>query len=199
MEEIAIIDYGAGNLHSIQKAVEVCGGKPILTKEENEVEKAKGIILPGVGSFSCLNNIKHLRGVLLRSFNEKPILGICLGMQILFEKSEESPERGLSIFKGFSFRIRGNVKVPHMGWNTIEIKRKNILLKGIPNNTYFYFVHSYIAKAEEKIIFAETKYGEKFPSMVGEGMVFGTQFHPEKSGRFGLKLIKNFLKICLGQ
>lgn len=203
---IAIINYGMGNLRSVQKAFEKLGFYANITSDPKEVLNADAVVLPGVGAFrDAIKQIKALR--LHEAIHEtvsmkKPFLGICLGMQLLFTKSYEGGEfEGLGLIEGEVIRFSHNLRIPHIGWNTIKKTRPNPLLEEIKDGTYFYFVHSYYAKVKnEKDIMAISEYGEDFPALVGKPEVnlFGSQFHPEKSQRWGLKIIENFGKLVNG-
>ncbi len=197
---IGIIDYGAGNLQSVKKALDFIGAESVITDNPEIINTCDKILLPGVGSFGdAMNSMraKNLTDTIKQNaLSGKLFLGICLGLQLLFEESEESPNvEGLGILKG---RIRKfssdmGLKIPHIGWNSIEIKQKDSLFKGIPDNSYVYFVHSYYLEAEnEKDIATVTNYGIDFHSAVGKGNIFATQFHPEKSGDVGLQILRNF-------
>ncbi|MFA5779640.1 MAG: imidazole glycerol phosphate synthase subunit HisH [Elusimicrobiota bacterium] len=201
---ITIIDYGMGNLRSVQKAFEYIGKKAVITSDRKKILKASLVVLPGVGSFSAaMTNLKKLN--LIETVKNiisdgKPFLGLCLGMQILFEKSEEGNCRGLGIFHGKvrKFSYKHNLKIPHMGWNTVkQLKmknKKNKIFDGVTDNSYFYFVHSfYVAPKDKKIIATTTNYGINFASSVFCKNIFATQFHPEKSQKNGLKLLKNYV------
>ena len=202
---IAIVDYGVGNLFSVEKAFAKFSNDVILTHEAEFIDKADKIVLPGVGAFGdCMKNFKAsgLMGAVLRAINSnKPVMGICVGLQIMFEGSEESPDvKGLGIFKGMVRKINASeLKIPHMGWNSLIINNnasvKIDLFKNIRKNPYVYFVHSYYAVPEDKsIITAKTIYGENITAAVGKDNVIATQFHPEKSGDIGLAIIKNFVE-----
>ena len=206
---IAVIDYGVGNLYSVEKALKFVGGEVKVTSSAADLKDADKLVLPGVGAFGdCMKNLKAtglIPTILEQVLIHKPLLGICVGLQILFEKSEESPNvKGLGIFKGEIKKIRaGNLKIPHMGWNSIEIGRKDNLikfgasklLKGLEGKNYFYFVHSYhAAPSNADIVTATADYGEKVTAAVELGNIFATQFHPEKSGDVGLKVLKNFVE-----
>ena len=156
-----------------------------------------GIVLPGVGNFrSGARNLRQLSRDITRLVDMGvPILGICLGMQLLFEESEESPGEGLSLIRGKVLRLPRSVKTPHMGWNTLRILNDNDLLNGVSGEDYFYFVHSYYASPAENVIVAETEYGIQFASVIAKKNIFGTQFHPEKSGKPGRKVLRNFARI----
>ncbi len=198
---IAVIDYGAGNLKSITNALDFLNVKYEVTDKAKDIEKADKIIFPGVGSFGdCIKSLrkKNLLKILKDEINKKPYLGICLGLQVLFENSEESPKvKGLSIFKGKCKKFKNkNLKVPQIGWNSISINKKSLLLKNIKDNSYFYFVHSYYINAkDEGIILTKTNYGIDFVSAIEKDNIFGVQFHPERSGVIGLKVLENFVRL----
>ena len=197
---IAIIDYGAGNLQSVKKAFDFIGAENVITNDPKTILSADKILLPGVGSFGDAMDSMAKSGLVEIvkecALSGKPFLGICLGLQLLFEESEESPEvKGLGIFKGKIKRFPNDMglKIPHIGWNSLEIKQKDGIFKGIPENSYVYFVHSYYLHAEdENDIATITNYGIDFHSAVGKNNVFATQFHPEKSGDVGLQILRNF-------
>ncbi len=200
---IAVVDYDAGNVKSVEKAIEKLGAKHILTSDPEEIRKADAVILPGVGNFGdCVNKLKE-RGLdaALKEYaaSGKPFLGICVGLQLLFDESEESPGvKGLGILPGKIKRFPGSaeLKVPQIGWNDI-IDSKGRLLEGIDKGTYFYFVHSfYLESADLSIVTSHTEYGVTYDSSVEKGNIFATQFHPEKSSDAGLKVLSNFLKIA---
>ncbi len=199
MARIVVVDYGMGNLHSVQKAFEARGVRPTVTADRDEIEKADKIVLPGVGAFSqAMRELKakKLLGPLKAKISSgAPYLGLCLGLQILFERSEEGDEKGLGLLPGRVKRFRGSLKVPHMGWNTLSVKKKSCpLVKGVSAGDHFYFVHSYYASpAEKSDVLATTDYGKEFCSAVWRGNIFATQFHPEKSQAAGLAVIGNFL------
>ncbi len=189
---IAIINYGAGNLRSIHKAIERVGGKAKITSDSEDLESADAIILPGVGAFETA--IKNLRPFISFLRNAKtPILGICLGMQLFATLSEEGGlHEGLDVIKGRVVRFPKYVgKIPHMGWNEVEFK-DHYIFDGIDGN-FFYFVHSYYFNTEDENVIAYTDYGIKFASAVARDNYVGVQFHPEKSGKNGLKLLQNFV------
>lgn len=198
MPQIHIIDYGVGNLLSLKVAFEKVGVEAIIAKPNQKIKNAEAIALPGVGNFSAAAEVlKPIKEQLIDIVNDgTPILGICLGLQLFFETSEEGPGKGLSFFRGKDVRLIGPVKVPHMGWNSIKITKQNELVSDINDETYVYFVHSLYPVPEEKqIICTETKYGETFTSSVAKKNIYGTQFHPEKSGEIGLKILKNFARV----
>lgn len=198
---VAIIDYGAGNLQSVKKALDFIGAKSIITADENEINAASHIILPGVGSFGdAMHSIreKGLEDVIKKSADgSKHFLGICLGLQLLFESSEESPGvDGLGIFKGSIVTIPkdNGLKVPHIGWNSVSLKQTDGIFEGLRDNSYFYFVHSYYLKdADEDVIAGTTEYGVPIQCAVQQGRVCATQFHPEKSSEAGLTILRNFV------
>ncbi len=201
---ITIIDYGMGNLRSVQKAFEHIGKKAVVTSDRKKILKSSLVVLPGVGSFSsAMKNLKklNLTTTIKKVIAEgKPFLGLCLGLQILFEKSEEGNCRGLGILTGEVKKFPSNkkLKIPHMGWNEAkQLKMKNEKLKifnGIPDNSYFYFVHSYYVEPQDnRIIATTTNYGINFASSIFHKNIFATQFHPEKSQKDGLKLLKNYV------
>ena len=219
---IAIIDYKMGNVRSVAKALELLGAKVEVTASKTKLAKAKALVLPGVGAFAAgmqnlrkLNLIPEIKKAIAQ---DKPFLGICLGQQLLFSQScEHGKHKGLDIIPGEVIKFKAGLKIPHMGWNTVEktegrsrktddrkqktensIKNteKDILL-GVPDGSYFYFVHSYYVKpVSRKWIIASTEYGQRFASIVGQGNTYGIQFHPEKSSDMGLKILENFCKIC---
>ncbi len=197
---ICIIDYGAGNIESVRKALEYIGADCVVSADKDVLAAADAAILPGVGSFGDAMNELRSRGLEepIKDFiaSNKPFLGICLGLQILFESSEESPGAvGLGVLKGKIVRIPDGegLKIPHMGWNSVEIKKDDALFKDIPNNPYVYFVHSYYLKAEEDIVTSVAEYGVNIHASVAKGNLRACQFHPEKSGELGISLLKNFV------
>ena len=198
---IAVIDYGMGNLRSVTNALEKLGARAIVTRERKIIEDAAAIVLPGVGAFGkCIENLEKfdLIGLIKGMIEQgKRYLGICLGMQVLFESSEEAPGvAGMGVLKGTVPRFRSDLKVPHMGWNSIEVVKKTEILRGIESGEHFYFVHSYYCSPEEQdVVATRTVYGETFASAVERDNLFACQFHPEKSQRVGLKLLKNFIDL----
>ena len=198
---IVVIDYGMGNLRSVSKALEHLGASVKVSSEITDLKKADKLVLPGVGAFGDAARELKRQNLLepIQDFirGKKPFLGICLGLQLLFPKSEESPkEKGIDIFPGSVklFQSTG-VKVPHMGWNSVSITQNHPLLKGVPDQSFFYFVHSFYAVPEDpKLSALSCEYGqEKFAAAIGTESVFATQFHPEKSQEAGLKILKNFI------
>ena len=203
---IAIIDYGMGNLRSVEKGFQKVGVEVQVTNKPEVVEKADGVVLPGVGAFKdCMQELTNLQltdTVVDVIKQGKPYLGICLGLQILFSGSEEFGKcRGLGIFKGKVVRFKnGDLKIPQMGWNELNIKQQSPLLSDIPDKSYFYFVHSYyVAPEDDSIILTSTDYGIEFTSAVCRDNIYAVQFHPEKSQALGLKLLENFGKIVYGK
>lgn len=200
---IAIIDYGFGNLRSVSKALSLLSINSKITDSRQEIQDASAIIFPGVGSFGdCIKNLNDkdiIKPIKDSIKSGKPFLGICLGLQILFDSSEESPgSKGLSLLDGSIDKIQfesNNLKVPHMGWNQVEIKNKSKILKDIPNNSWFYFVHSYKSSVDETFTDSVSNYGNDFASSISIDNIFATQFHPEKSSSLGLKVLKNFCEI----
>jgi len=202
---IVIVDYGMGNIHSVQKALEALGAKTIVSNKPADINSADKVVLPGVGAFDDAMLELEKQGLIspLQEYisKNKPFLGICLGMQIIFESSEEATlKKGLAVFKGTvkKFIPGAKLKVPHMGWNQLK-KSQNTespLLKGIEDGEYVYFCHSYYSDPQEKdTVIATTDYGGEFASVVGRGNIFGAQFHPEKSQETGLKILKNFIAL----
>ncbi|HET9550226.1 MAG TPA: imidazole glycerol phosphate synthase subunit HisH [Candidatus Binatia bacterium] len=197
---IAIIDYGMGNLRSVQKGLERVGFDAVVTRDLGQIESARGVVLPGVGAFSaCMENLGKLGLVeVIRETvrKQKPFLGICLGFQLLFSESEEfGKQKGLDLFSGkvVGFHANENLKVPHMGWNRIDKKRDSPFLEGIASGDYVYFVHSfYVAPDDSSIIATTTDYGSSFVSSIATDRLFACQFHPEKSQELGLRILANF-------
>ncbi len=200
---IAIIDYDAGNIRSVEKAMLYLGQETAVTRDRDVILGADKVILPGVGSFGdAMGKIRQygLEGVIHEVAEEQtPFLGICLGLQLLFERSDESPGvSGLGILEGEVLRIpeRPELKIPHMGWNSLTFPRRGRLFSGVPEEPYVYFVHSYYLKAaDEGIVTASADYGAHIHASVEKGNVFACQFHPEKSGDVGLQILKNFVEL----
>ena len=200
---IAIIDYGMGNLRSVQKAFEYLGNHAVITDDVSVIQKADKVVLPGVGAFQDAMKTITQKGIDKVLYDivdsKKPLLGICLGMQMFFDKSYEYGEhKGLGILQGEIKLLPNTVKIPHMGWNSLEFKpnSKTILFQGITENAFVYFVHSYYLKAqEEEIVTATTEYGVSIHAAIEKENIFACQFHPEKSGKVGLHILKNFAMI----
>ena len=200
---IAIIDYGAGNIQSVSKALAHIGCEAFITRDKDKILKADGAVLPGVGSFGDTMDTMNEYGikdtVIEYAKSGKPFLGICLGLQLLFPKSEESPDaNGLSIFDGSITKIPSGegLKIPHIGWNSLHLQNDGRLFAGLEENPYVYFVHSYYLKAaDEQIVKATTQYSTTIHASVESGNTFACQFHPEKSGAVGLSILKNFAKL----
>ena len=200
---VAIIDYDAGNIKSVEKAMKLLKQEVVVTRDPETILSADKVILPGVGYFGdAMGKIRQydLEKVIHEVVERRiPFLGICLGLQLLFERSEESPGvQGLGILKGEILRIpeTEGLKVPHMGWNSLEFSGDGRLFRGIPEDAYVYFVHSYYLKAEEpEIVTARTEYGTEIHASVEKGQIFACQFHPEKSSDVGLRILKNFVEL----
>ncbi len=200
MVSVAIFDYGAGNIFSLKNSLEKAGASVDVITNFDKSSEYSGLLLPGVGNFDpAIKSITEFSKTTLKDFAKDtiPILGICLGMEMFFEKSEEGKEKGLGIMDGEVIVLPPSMKVPHMGWNDLEIKKPGKLLEGVENGSWVYFVHSYRVKPNSNdIITAESDYGIKVPAVVEQDNLFGTQFHPEKSGPVGKIMIKNFLDVC---
>lgn len=207
MSQLVIVDYGMGNLRSVQKGFERVGYQAEITRDAVRIASARGVVLPGVGAFSaCMENLKRFE--LLEPIREvvcqrRPFLGICLGFQLLFTESEEfGPQKGLDLFPGkvVGFRAENGIKVPHMGWNRIEKKKELPLLEGISNGDYVYFVHSYYVVPEDvSVVATTTTYGNSFVSSIATDHLFACQFHPEKSQAVGLRILANFARLVEGE
>ena len=200
MSYIAIVDYGAGNLMSVHNTLDYLGYENKIAASADVIENAAGVILPGVGAFpDAMAALEHsgLTETVLKAAKEKPFLGICLGMQMLFEESDEvRPCKGLGLLPGRIERIETALKLPQIGWNALDILRPNAMTEGLENGSYVYFVHSFMAKpSDENDLAAVTDYGTRVPAMVARGNLFGCQFHPEKSGEVGLQMLRNFAKL----
>jgi glutamine amidotransferase len=200
---IVVVDYGMGNLMSVSKAFSIFNKDVCVTHSKLKILNADAIVLPGVGAFGdAIRNIEKLGLIkpIVSSINSgKPFFGICLGLQLLFSKSEEGGIwHGLDIIKGVvkKFPSKINLKIPHIGWNKINIKMKNLIFNNVPNNSFVYFVHSYYCEPQDKdVISSETYYGVKFTSSILKDNIFATQFHPEKSQKVGLTIIRNFINM----
>ncbi|HUM80598.1 MAG TPA: imidazole glycerol phosphate synthase subunit HisH [Methanothrix sp.] len=195
---VAIVNYGMGNLFSIYNAMDHMGGDPRLARDPEDLNGAKAIVVPGVGAFgSCMSQLSRFSESLLQRLQEGvPMLGICVGMQVLFQESEESPGApGLGWIKGKVVRLPEGVMIPQMGWNSLSIQRRSEMLDGISDGDMFYFVHSYYGRPEEdSVIAATTEHGVQVTAAICKDNLFATQFHPEKSGLKGLQILKNFVR-----
>jgi len=199
MVKVAIFDYGAGNIFSLKTSLEKVGATVDIITNFDKPNDYSGLLLPGVGNFDpAINSIRDFsKTQFLDYVGNVPVLGICLGMEMFFEKSEEGKEKGLGVMDGEVIILPNTMKVPHMGWNNLEIKKPGMLLEGVENDSWVYFVHSYRVKPNSNdIITAESDYGIKVPAVVEQDNFFGTQFHPEKSSSVGKIMIKNFLDVC---
>jgi glutamine amidotransferase len=200
---IAIIDYGMGNLFSIYNGLKKVYDYPMLITDDEiaSLGTADGVIVPGVGAFDDgIQNLKPFSEELLNIVESGvPVLGICIGMQILFEESEEGKEKGWGLIPGKVIRLPANVRVPHMGWNNLHLHRHSELLEGITEADYFYFVHSYYCMPrDEGSIVASVEYGAQLAAVVNKNNIYGVQFHPEKSSKKGLQILSNFVRMCKG-
>jgi glutamine amidotransferase len=206
LASVVVVDYGLGNLRSARRGLERAGADVTVSDDPGSVADADGVVLPGVGAFrEGVENAGPFRDALVDAADAgTPVFGICLGMQMLLSTSEEAERagqgdaEGLDLVPGRNVRFRGDVKVPHMGWNELDVRRDHPLVAGV-DGRYAYFVHSYYAEPEdENAVVATTDYGTTFPSVVADdaGNVFGTQFHPEKSGETGLQILRNFVELC---
>ncbi len=204
---IAIIDYDAGNIKSVEKAFQFLGEEVVLTRDRNVILNADGVVLPGVGAFGDAMEKLHRYGlvaVIHEAVEKKiPFLGICLGLQLIFERSDESPGvEGLGLLKGEILHIpeESGLKIPHIGWNSLKFLGKGRLFGGLEESAYVYFVHSYYLKAEDEgIVTAVTEYGTTIHASVEQGNLFACQFHPEKSSDTGLKILRNFISVTKGE
>lgn len=201
MSKVAIIDYGVGNLRSVEKAFAANGHDAIVTSEKRELRNASKLVLPGVGAFAaCMNAFREgglVELVLERVALGVPLLGVCVGMQMLFEESDEfGKSRGLGLLRGRVCRFGEELVVPQVGWNSIQQRKEHVLFAGIDDESFFYFVHSYYCEpADPGVVTGETEYGVRYASVVAQQNIFGVQFHPEKSQTVGLRLLSNFAQI----
>ena len=196
---LGVVDYGASNIHSVARALKSLGSKVSIVDTPDKFKSIDKLVFPGQGSMgSCIKKLNETEMInpLSDAIKSKPFLGICLGLQILFDSSEESKEKGLGVINGSITKIKDinkeNLKIPHMGWNNVKIEKKHELFSGIKDKQFFYFVHSFVASNTETSI-TTTHYGEEFVSSLATENIFATQFHPEKSGEIGLKFLENFI------
>ena len=199
MVKVAIFDYGAGNIFSLKSSLEKNDGEVDIITNLNHSNNYSGLLLPGVGNFDpaihSLDSSKKAFTDIIK--HQIPVLGICLGMEMFFEKSEEGKESGLGVLEGEVILLPNKLKIPHMGWNDLQIKKPSKLLEGVKEGSWVYFVHSYRAKPKNTdIVKANSDYGISVPAVIESGPLYGTQFHPEKSGKVGSIMIKNFLREC---
>ena len=200
MVSVAIFDYGAGNIFSLKNSLEKEGATVDIITTFDKTNNYSGLLLPGVGNFDpAIKSIQEHSKIGFKEYvkDDTPVLGICLGMEMFFDKSEEGHEKGLSVIEGEVIELPQTMKIPHMGWNNLEIKTSGKILEGVNDGSWVYFVHSYkIVPQESEITMAHTEYGTEFPTVIEKDNIFGTQFHPEKSGQVGGIMIKNFLEEC---
>jgi len=198
--KVAIFDYGAGNIFSLKNSLEKNGAQVDIITSLTKSKEYSGLLLPGVGNFDpAVRSIRDYSSIDFKDYvgQSMPVLGICLGMEMFFEKSEEGREQGLCVINGEVIILPNTMKVPHMGWNNLEIKQQNNFLEGVDDGSWVYFVHSYMIKAKEtELIVANTDYGIKVPAIIQQKNYIGTQFHPEKSGEVGSLMLSNFLREC---
>ena len=200
MVSVAIFDYGAGNIFSLKTSLEKNGATVDVITSFDQAKNFAGILLPGVGNFDpAIRSIRDYSATQFKDFvqDKIPVLGICLGMEMFFAQSEEGKEKGLDVLNGEVVLLPKEMKIPHMGWNSLQIKKESKILNGVDDGAWVYFVHSYRAKPlDEQIVVADSDYGISVPAVIEKGIYFGTQFHPEKSGKVGSLMIKNFLREC---
>ncbi|MDH3204934.1 MAG: imidazole glycerol phosphate synthase subunit HisH [Nitrosopumilus sp.] len=199
MVSVAIFDYGAGNIFSLKNSLEKVGAAVDVITNFDDENTFSGLILPGVGNFDpAMNSIRDLSKIEFKEYvGNMPVLGICLGMEMFFEKSEEGKEKGLNVIDGEVVILPSSMKVPHMGWNNLEIKKPGKILEGVKDGSWAYFVHSYRVKPNSNdVITAVSDYGLKVPAVVEQDNFYGTQFHPEKSSTVGKTMLENFLREC---
>jgi imidazole glycerol-phosphate synthase subunit HisH len=199
MSQVAIIDYGVGNLRSVEKAFAATGCEAIVSADESELRNAQRLVLPGVGAFAACMNALTERGfdrlVREKARQGTPLLGVCVGMQLLFDESDEfGATKGLGLLRGSVRRFKNDLVVPHVGWNRIQQKKQHSLFDGIEDGSFCYFVHSfYCEPADENVVAGETEYGSRYASVIAQENICGVQFHPEKSQEVGLRMLKNFV------
>ena len=199
MVKVAIFDYGAGNIFSLKSSLEKNNAEVDIITSLSKINNYSGLLLPGVGNFDPAIKSLHTSKIEFQDLvkNQIPVLGICLGMEMFFEKSEEGKLGGLGVLDGEVILLPNKFKIPHMGWNKLQIKKTSVLLDGVKEGSWVYFVHSYRVKPKnEEIIKADSDYGINVPAVIENHTLFGTQFHPEKSSKVGSIMIKNFLRVC---
>ena len=198
MVSVAIFDYGAGNIFSLKNSLEKVGATVSVITDFDKPNNFSGVFLPGVGNFDpAMVSISKSTISFLDFIKETPVFGICLGMEMFFKQSQEGIEKGLNVIDGEVISLPNSLKVPHMGWNDLQIKEPGVILNGVKNGSWVYFVHSFRAKPDsDDVITAESDYGIKVPAVVEKDNFYGTQFHPEKSGDVGKIMLKNFLEVC---
>ena len=198
MVRVAIFDYGAGNIFSLKNSLEKVGATVSVITNFDKPNNFSGIFLPGVGNFDpAMLSISKSVTSFLDFVKDAPVFGICLGMEMFFKQSQEGIEKGLNVIDGEVISLPNSLKVPHMGWNDLQIKEPGVILNGVKNGSWVYFVHSFRAKPDsDDVITAESDYGIKVPAVVEKDNFYGTQFHPEKSGDVGKIMLKNFLDVC---
>lgn len=199
MVKVAIFDYGAGNIFSLKSSLEKNGAEVDVITSLNHTNSYSGLLLPGVGNFDpAIGSLTSSKKAFVDTVkNQMPVLGICLGMEMFFEKSEEGKASGLGVLEGEVILLPNKLKIPHMGWNDLQIKKPSKLLDGVKDGSWVYFVHSYRVKPKNmEIVKADSDYGISVPAVIESGSLYGTQFHPEKSGKVGSMMINNFLREC---
>ncbi|MGI0086735.1 MAG: imidazole glycerol phosphate synthase subunit HisH [Nitrosotalea sp.] len=199
MVKVAIFDYGAGNIFSLKSSLEKNDAQVDVITNLDKINGYSGLLLPGVGNFDPAIKSLNASKVAFQDLTKSqiPVLGICLGMEMFFEKSEEGKLNGLGVLEGEVIILPNKFKIPHMGWNDLQVKKSSVLLEGVKEGSWVYFVHSYRVKPKnEDIVKADSDYGINVPAVIENGTLFGTQFHPEKSGKIGAQMIKNFLRTC---
>ena len=199
MVKVAIFDYGAGNIFSLKSSLEKNDAEVDVITSLNHTNSYSGLLLPGVGNFDpAIGSLTSSKKAFVDTVkNQMPVLGICLGMEMFFEKSEEGKASGLGVLEGEVILLPNKFKIPHMGWNDLQIKKPSKLLDGVKDGSWVYFVHSYRVKPKNmEIVKADSDYGISVPAVIESGSLFGTQFHPEKSGKVGSIMINNFLREC---
>ena len=192
---VSIFNYGVGNLYSVQTALKREGAKPQITSDIRKLKVADALLLPGVGSFSEAASRLPRDAIRDLASAGKPILGVCLGLQLFFESSDEGPGRGLGLLSGKVRRLPSTVKVPQIGWNVLKVRNRSELVEGVPDESWVYYVHSYYPDTQDDCIVATTEYGLEYPCLIAQNNIFGTQFHPEKSGTSGRIILQNFLRL----